>query len=123
MKTPLYRVCQQQPHPSSDAHLVIALGSLQAMADIVAHIEPAISLPANQQHALAQAPEIARLPTSAGSTFMDDDVYMTESGSKLLQINANVLVRALHGNRQARKSLLVQRGDFRSDWTISEKAR
>jgi hypothetical protein len=62
---------------------------MQAMAELIAAIEAVIALPAYQAHALAQAPEIARLPGRAHGVFMGYDFHLTEAGPKLIEINTN----------------------------------
>ena len=79
----------QQPQFFSSADITIAAGQMQAMADIINAIESVIAMPAYQAHALAQSPEIARLPVKSRSVFMGYDFHLTESGPKLIEINTN----------------------------------
>jgi len=89
MKTSFDQIRAQQPQFFSAATITIGSPTMQAMADLVAAIEAVIALPAYQAHALAQAPEIARLPGRACGVFMGYDFHLTESGPKLIEINTN----------------------------------
>ena len=79
----------QQPQFFSSADITIAAGQMQAMADIIVAIEAVIAMPAYQAHALAQAPEIARLPVKSRGVFMGYDFHLTEVGPQLIEINTN----------------------------------
>jgi len=89
MKTTFDQTRAQQPQFFSSATITIDSRMMQAMADLVTAIESVIALPTYQAHALAQAPEIARLPTKARGVFMGYDFHLTESGPKLIEINTN----------------------------------
>jgi hypothetical protein len=80
---------QEQPQFFSAATITIGSPTMQAMAELIAAIEAVIALPAYQAHALAQAPEIARLPGRAHGVFMGYDFHLTEAGPKLIEINTN----------------------------------
>ena len=89
MKTIFEQMRAQQPQFFSGADITIAAGSMQAMAGIITAIESVIAMPAYQAHALAQAPEIARLPVKSRGVFMGYDFHLTETGPKLIEINTN----------------------------------
>ncbi|MCG2577836.1 hypothetical protein LZ012_12630 [Dechloromonas sp. XY25] len=89
MKTTFDQLRERQPQLFSAAAITIDSAAMQAMADLIAAIESVIALPAFQAHALAQAPEIARLPVAARSVFMGYDFHLTDSGPKLIEINTN----------------------------------
>src|SRR5574343_761173 len=89
MKTTFDQLRQRQPQFFSAAAIRIPAASLQAMRELIAAIESVIALPAYQQHALAQAPAIARLPGKARGVFMGYDFHLTEAGPKLIEINTN----------------------------------
>ena len=89
MKTIFEQMRAQQPQFFSGADITIAAGSMQAMADIITAIESVIAMPAYQAHALAHAPEIARLPVKSRGVFMGYDFHLTETGPKLIEINTN----------------------------------
>jgi len=89
MKTIFEQMRAQQPQFFSSADITIAAGPMQAMAGIITAIESVIAMPAYQAHALAQAPEIARLPVKSRGVFMGYDFHLTESGPKLIEINTN----------------------------------
>ncbi len=89
MKTIFEQMRTQQPQFFSGADITIAAGSMQAMADIITAIESVIAMPAYQAHALAQAPEIARLPVKSRGVFMGYDFHLPETGPKLIEINTN----------------------------------
>jgi hypothetical protein len=89
MKTTFDQTRAQQPQFFSSATITIDRRTMQAMADLVTAIESVIALPAYRAHALAQAPEIARLPTKARGVFMGYDFHLTEAGPKLIEINTN----------------------------------
>jgi hypothetical protein len=89
MKTTFDQTRAQQPQFFSSATITIDSRMMQAMADLVTAIESVIALPAYQAHALAQAPEIARLPAKARGVFMGYDFHLTERGPKLIEINTN----------------------------------
>ena len=89
MKTIFEQMRAQQPQFFSSADITIAAGPMQAMADIITAIESVIAMPAYQAHALAQAPEIARLPVKSRGVFMGYDFHLTETGPKLIEINTN----------------------------------
>ena len=89
MKTIFEQMRAQQPQFFSSADITIAAGPMQAMAGIITAIESVIAMPAYQAHALAQAPEIARLPVKSRGVFMGYDFHLTETGPKLIEINTN----------------------------------
>src|SRR5574343_2111817 len=89
MKTTFDQLRQRQPQFFSAAAIRIPAASLQAMRELIAAIESVIALPAYQAHALAQAPEIARLPGKARGVFMGYDFHLTEAGPRLIEINTN----------------------------------
>ncbi|MDP2882382.1 MAG: hypothetical protein Q8N89_12455 [Azonexus sp.] len=89
MKTIFEQMRAQQPQFFSSADITIAAGPMQAMAGIITAIESVIAMPAYQSHALAQAPEIARLPVKSRGVFMGYDFHLTEAGPKLIEINTN----------------------------------
>jgi len=89
MKPTFDRLRVQQPQFFSAPAIAIDAAAMQAMADIITAIESVIAMPAYQAHALAQAPEIARLPTKAHSVFMGYDFHLTDTGPKLIEINTN----------------------------------
>ncbi|MBS1131968.1 MAG: hypothetical protein H6R16_2970, partial [Proteobacteria bacterium] len=89
MKTIFEKMRAQQPQFFSSADITIDAGPMQAMAGIITAIESVIELPAYQTHALAQAPEIARLPVKSRGVFMGYDFHLTASGPKLIEINTN----------------------------------
>jgi hypothetical protein len=89
MKTIFEQMRAQQPQFFSSAGVTIAAGPMQAMAEIITAIESVIAMPAYQRHALAQAPEIARLPVKSHGVFMGYDFHLTEAGPKLIEINTN----------------------------------
>lgn len=89
MKTIFEQMRAQQPQFFSSADITIDAGPMQAMAGIITAIESVIELPAYQTHALAQAPEIARLPVKSRGVFMGYDFHLTASGPKLIEINTN----------------------------------
>jgi len=89
MKTIFEQMRAQQPQFFSSADIAITAGPMQAMAGIITAIESVIAMPAYQRHALAQAPEIARLPVKSRGVFMGYDFHLTEAGPKLIEINTN----------------------------------
>ena len=89
MKTTFDQLRAEQPQFFSSATITIDGSTMQAMADLVAAIESVIARPAYEAHALAQAPEIARLPTKARGAFMGYDFHLSASGPKLIEINTN----------------------------------
>lgn len=89
MKTTFDQLRERQPQLFSAAAVTIDSAAMQAMADLIAAIESVIALPAFQAHALAQSPEIARLPTRERSVFMGYDFHLTDSGPRLIEINTN----------------------------------
>ncbi|MBS1145015.1 MAG: hypothetical protein H6R14_2421 [Proteobacteria bacterium] len=78
-----------QPQFFSSADITIGAVPMQAMAGIITAIESVIAMPAYQAHALAQAPEIARVPVKSRGVFMGYDFHLTETGPKLIEINTN----------------------------------
>ncbi|HLO64812.1 MAG TPA: hypothetical protein VK165_17770 [Azonexus sp.] len=89
MKNTFDQLRERQPQLFSAAAITIGSAAMQAMADLIAAIESVIALPAFQAHALAQSPEIARLPTKERSVFMGYDFHLTASGPRLIEINTN----------------------------------
>lgn len=89
MKNTFEQLRTQQPQFFSGATITIESAAMQGMAGIITAIESVIAMPAYQAHALAQAPEIARLPTKARGVFMGYDFHLTETGPKLIEINTN----------------------------------
>lgn len=89
MKSTFDQLRAQQPQFFSGATITIDTAAMHGMAGIITAIESVIAMPAYQAHALAQAPEIARLPTKARGVFMGYDFHLTETGPKLIEINTN----------------------------------
>ena len=89
MKTTFDQLRETQPQFFSAAAITIPAATQQAMADIIAAIEAVIALPAFHDHALAQAPAIARLPGKTRGVFMGYDFHLTTAGPKLIEINTN----------------------------------
>lgn len=89
MKTTFDRICQRQPQLFSAAEITISPEQRQALGDAIAAIESVIALPGYQTHALAQAPELARLPARSHGVFMGYDFHLTVNGPKLIEINTN----------------------------------
>jgi len=89
MKITFDQVRARQPQLFSGVVITIEQAMMQGMAGIITAIESVIAMPAYQAHALAQAPEIARLPTPARGVFMGYDFHLTDSGPKLIEINTN----------------------------------
>jgi hypothetical protein len=89
MKTTFDQLRAEQPQFFSSATITIDGSTMQAMAGLIAAIESVIARPAYEAHALAQAPEIARLPTKARGAFMGYDFHLSASGPKLIEINTN----------------------------------
>ncbi len=126
MKTTFDQLRLQQPQFFASAPITIDGSELREMADIVAAIESVIALPAYQRHALAQAPEIARLPSRARGVFMGYDFHLTERGAKLIEINTNAgggllnaYLLAAHGKAKEGERI----GDdfvamFREEWCL-----
>jgi hypothetical protein len=88
MKITFDQVRARQPQLFSGVVITIPAAMMQGWRIITA-IESVIAMPAYQAHALAQAPEIARLPTPARGVFMGYDFHLTDSGPKLIEINTN----------------------------------
>ena len=80
---------QQESQFFSEAAITISTQAMREMADIITAIESVVAMPAYQAHALAQAPEIARLPVKSRGVFMGYDFHLTETGPKLIEINTN----------------------------------
>lgn len=89
MKITFDQLRERQPQLFSASAITIDSRAMQAMADLIAAIESVIAQPAFQAHALAQSPEIARLPVAPHSVFMGYDFHLTASGPKLIEINTN----------------------------------
>ncbi|MDE2442589.1 MAG: hypothetical protein KGP14_16360, partial [Betaproteobacteria bacterium] len=89
MKNTFDQLRERQPQLFSGASITIDAVTMQAIADLIAAIEAVIALPAFQAHALAQSPEIARMPVKAHGVFMGYDFHLTESGPRLIEINTN----------------------------------
>ena len=89
MKTTFDQLQQGQPQFFSAPAITVAASAMQAMGEIITAIESVIALPAYQVHALAQAPEIARLPGKARGVFMGYDFHLTADGPRLIEINTN----------------------------------
>jgi len=126
MKSTFHKLRVQQPQFFSSAAITIDTAAMQGMADIISAIESVIAMPAYQTHALAQAPEIARLPGKARGVFMGYDFHLTESGPKLIEINTNAgggllnaYLLAAHGRAeegaQIRDEYVAM---FREEWRL-----
>lgn len=126
MKTVFDQIRRHQPQLFSAADLGIPAATQRAMAEIIHAIESVIALPAYREHALAQAPEIARLPTRARGVFMGYDFHLTETGPKLIEINTNAgggllnaYLLAAHGHPeragQVREAFVAM---FREEWRL-----
>ncbi len=89
MKNTFDQLRERQAQFFSGAAVAIPAKAMQAMAELIAAIESVIALPAYRAHALAQAPEIARLPGKARGAFMGYDFHLTPEGPKLIEINTN----------------------------------
>ena len=126
MKTTFDQLQQRQPQFFSAPALTIEAGAMQAMAGIIAAIESVIAMPAYQAHALAQAPEIARLPGKARGVFMGYDFHLTETGPKLIEINTNAgggllnaYLLAAHGKAEAGARIRDEYvAMFRQEWRL-----
>jgi hypothetical protein len=96
------------------------------MAGIITAIESVIAMPAYQAHALAQAPEIARLPVKSRGVFMGYDFHLTETGPKLIEINTNagggllnVYLLASHGHAEEGARIRDEYvAMFREEWRL-----
>lgn len=127
MKTTFDQLRERQPQLFSAAAITIDSHAMQAMADLIAAIESVIALPAFQAHALAQSPEIARLPATARGVFMGYDFHLTESGPRLIEINTNAgggllnaYLLAAHG--QAAEGARIRDefvAMFRQEWRLA----
>lgn len=89
MKTIFDQLRERQPQFFSAGAITIPVATRNAMAELIAAIESVIALPSYQAHALAWAPEIARLPGKACGVFMGYDFHLGEHGPKLIEINTN----------------------------------
>lgn len=126
MKTTFDQLRALQPQFFSTAAITIDAATMQALADLVAAIESVIAMPGYQAHALAQAPEIARLPTRAQSVFMGYDFHLTETGPKLIEINTNAgggllnaYLLAAHGREEEADGILAAYlAMFREEWRL-----
>ena len=126
MKTTFDQLRALQPQFFSTAAITIDAATMQALADLVAAIESVIAMPGYQAHALAQAPEIARLPTRAQSVFMGYDFHLTETGPKLIEINTNAgggllnaYLLAAHGREEeADRVVAAYLAMFREEWRL-----
>lgn len=80
------------PHLFSPACCTIRPADAAAMQALIDAIESVIALPCWQTDALADAPEIARLPQpaqGARGVFMGYDFHLTAAGPRLIEINTN----------------------------------
>lgn len=126
MKTTFDQLRQRQPQFFSAAAIRIPAGSLQAMRELITAIESVIALPTYQQHALAQAPAIARLPGKLRGVFMGYDFHLTDAGPRLIEINTNAgggLLNAylLAGHGKAAEGERIRQeyvAMFREEWRL-----
>jgi hypothetical protein len=96
------------------------------MADIITAIESVIALPAYQAHALAQAPEIARLPVKSHGVFMGYDFHLAAAGPQLIEINTNAgggllnaYLLAAHGKAEEGARICNEYvAMFREEWRL-----
>lgn len=126
MKSIFEQLRRQQPQLFSAAAIAIDRQAMAAMREIIAAIESVIALPAYRQHALAQAPAIARQPVAARGVFMGYDFHLAVDGPKLIEINTNAggglinaYLLAAHGQAAAGERLkddLVAM--FREEWRL-----
>lgn len=117
---------QVKPQLFSAAALTIPVATRQAMDDIIGAIESVIALPAYVRHALAQSPEIARLPVRAHGVFMGYDFHLTSDGPKLIEINTNAgggllnaYLLAAHGRaEEGARVIEAYVSMFREEWRL-----
>ncbi|MCE1182714.1 MAG: hypothetical protein LWW81_10480 [Rhodocyclales bacterium] len=126
MKTTFDLIQQRQPQLFSAAAITIPATTRQALAEAISAIESVIALPTYQAAALADAPELAQLPTRARGVFMGYDFHLTADGPKLIEINTNAgggllnaYLLAAHGHAdegaRAREAFVAM---FREEWRL-----
>jgi hypothetical protein len=126
MKTIFDQLRIQQPQFFSGTAVTIDRHAMQAMADIITAIESVIALPAYQAHALAQAPEIARLPVKSHGVFMGYDFHLAAAGPQLIEINTNAgggllnaYLLAAHGKAEEGARICNEYvAMFREEWRL-----
>src|SRR5574343_122132 len=126
MKTTFDQLRPRQPQFFSAAAIQIPAASLQAMRELITAIESVIALPTYQQHALAQAPAIARLPGKLRGVFMGYDFHLTDAGPRLIEINTNAgggllnaYLLAEHGKAAEGESVRQEYvAMFREEWRL-----
>ena len=77
------------PHLFSESAVFLDPAVSATLAQAIAAIERVVALPAYQQHALLEAPEIARRNFGPAGVFMGYDFHLGEGGPRLIEINTN----------------------------------
>jgi hypothetical protein len=77
------------PHLFSESAVFLDPAINATLAQAIAAIERVVALPAYQQHALLEAPEIARHNFGPAGVFMGYDFHLGEGGPRLIEINTN----------------------------------
>lgn len=77
------------PHLFSQTSVFVDPAMRAALVQAIAAIERVVALPAYQQKALADAPDIARHDFGPASAFMGYDFHLGAGGPRLIEINTN----------------------------------
>ena len=77
------------PHLFSESAVFLDPAINATLAQAIAAIERVVALPAYQQHALLEAPDIARHNFGPAGVFMGYDFHLGEGGPRLIEINTN----------------------------------
>lgn len=109
------RLAERQPQFFSPARITIAPEQFAAMTEIVTACERVLALPACRADALANAPEIARLPQAALGVCMGYDFHLPPAGPKLIEINTNA------GGALLNACLLDGRGEIEAGAALREE--
>lgn len=98
-------ILKDQPHLFSSSPVFLARAQLEQMQTVIAAIESVVRTSGYREHALGEAPEIARREHGPRGVFLGYDFHLGRQGPQLIEINTNaggaLLNAALAGAQQA----------------------
>jgi len=98
-------ILKDQPNLFSSSPVFLARAQLEQMQAVISAIETVVGVAAFREHALGEAPDIARREHGPHGVFLGYDFHLGRAGPQLIEINTNaggaLLNAALAGAQQA----------------------
>jgi len=98
-------ILKDQPHLFSSSPVFLARAQLEQMQAVISAVETVVRTPGFREHALGEAPEVARREHGPRGVFLGYDFHLGHQGPQLIEINTNaggaLLNAALAGAQQA----------------------